>query len=45
MKAIRPFLEAKTDFFYFLNEKEVEFQIFNLNLLFKGVKAIFWAKV
>ena len=25
--------------------KEVKFQIFNLNSLFRGVKTIFWAKV
>ena len=48
-----PFKGAKTDFciFFFTNiggffiMKEVVFKIYNFNSLFRGVKAIFWAKV
>ena len=53
MKTIRPLQEAENWFLwiFFKNSgrfcimKEVVFQIFNLNSLFRGVKTIFWAKV
>ena len=53
MKTIRPLQEAKNWFLqiFFKNiggffiMKEVEFKLFNLNLLFRGVKTIYWAKV
>ena len=52
-KPLDPFKGAKTDFciFFFTNiggffiMKEVVFKIYNFNSLFRGVKAIFWAKV
>ena len=48
MKTIRPLQEAKNLFLWiffkisggFFSMKEVVFQIFNLNLLFRGVKTI-----
>ena len=53
MKPIRPLKEAENWFLWiffknsggFFSMKEVVFQIFNLNSLFRGVKTIFWAKV
>ena len=53
MKTMRPLQEAENWFLWiffknsggFLSMKEVAFQIFNLNLLFRGVKTVFWAKV
>ena len=53
MKTIRPLQEAENWFLQiffkniggFFSMKEVVFQIFNLNSLFRGVKTIFWAKV
>ena len=52
MKTIWPLQKAKNWFLQnffkniggFFSMKEVVFQIFNLNLLFRGVKTIFWAK-
>ena len=53
MKTIRPRQEAENWFLYiffknsggFFIIKEVEYNFFNLNSLFRGVKTIFWAKV
>ena len=53
MKTIRPLQEAENWFLWiffknsggFFSMKEVVFQIFTLNSLFRGVKTIFWAKV
>ena len=53
MKTIRPLQEAENWFLWiffknsggFFSMKEVVFQIFDLNSLFRGVKTIFWAKV
>ena len=52
MKTIRPLQEAENWFLWiffknsggFFSVKEVVFQIFNLNSLFRGVKTIFWAQ-
>ena len=52
-ETIRPLKKAENGFLWiffknsggFFSMKEVEYKLFNLNLLFRGVKTIFWAKV